>query len=136
MSKDYSSDPRARQTVAANRVPVDLAANIPSLANYWFLAVTTTVTVSGYFVDIAGNRVGNSFSSTVPTGNGTNDPKDFATLYGSAIPSTAVGFVGQQSGDLYVDIVAGGASADFKSNYARFPKLGSAYNQAIGRVNV
>lgn len=92
--------------------------NVPGPGEYWFLGVTTAVTAKGYFVDANQRRTGNSFSTTIPAGTGTQDPVQIATA-----PAAAVGVIFSLSGEVHIDI-AEAASSDFETNYVNYPVLG------------
>jgi hypothetical protein len=126
-----------RPNPAGNGV-TDISCEVAELDSYWFLAVTGTVTVKGFFVDTFGNKVGFAFTGTV----GTVTPKDFKaiaiTQNPTGYPPTAIGVIFNASGNLYMDLFPSGvADSDFTSNAAtRYPTLTAAGMIGLGRVNV
>src|ERR1051326_9359126 len=68
----------------------DIGGVEPKLFQYTFVRVSADATLAGYFTDIYGNQIGNSFTGTIST-----TQKTFRDLYGQAIPTNAVGFRGR-----------------------------------------
>lgn len=115
----------------------DSGAHAPPLGWLYFLGVAATSTMTGYFVDLNGAMVGTSFTKALNTGSGSADPQNFYAIYGKNVPDSAVGFVGQISGQSAYVAVIGDSNqaaqlADFKANYARYPQLGIG-RHALGR---
>ncbi len=112
---------------------VAVTAEAASIARYWFLGVSGSVTVTGYFLTATGLRTGLSFSTTIPAGNGTNDA---VRLIATDFPTDAVGAIVRFSGNAAFDLNSG-TSDDFEDNYANYPYFGtSSGNCALGDVAV
>lgn len=106
-------------------------AEVASVGCWWFLGVSGAVTAIGFFLNAQGLRTGSAFSTSIPQGNGTNDPVALST----SIPADAVGAVVRFSGEVYFDVSGGSAfSTDFETNYARYPRYAGSANIAVGRV--
>lgn len=114
----------------------DFEAGVPGPEDYWFLGVSGTVVVTGFFVGADGRQVGDSFSTTLNAVAG--NPLQLST----AIPLGAYGAIVRFAGDVHFQTwtipEGSGAtySADFKTNYARYPKYPGSTNVPIGRVSV
>lgn len=101
----------------------------PELKTYRFLAGGAGQTVTGFYVDAQGQKVGASFSLSLNAADGSNDSVGLPN-----IPPTAVGAWVRFSGTTYVSFGLG-TDDDFEDNYARFPSYASTDgNVALGRV--
>lgn len=121
-------------SVSANLAPSAqtrfIDAESPLATWYWFLGVSGSVTCTGYWLNIQGERTGNSFSTTINAASG-NDPLRAAL----DPPANAVGAVVSFTGAVYYDIHRGGKfDGDFKANYARYGQLHGSEIVPIGRV--
>ncbi len=102
------------------------------LGQYWFLGVSGSTTITGFFIDVHNLRTGNAISTTVPQANGTNDAVQIATT----IPADAVGAILRFSGNTAFDL-NDGTSDNFEDNAATlYPVFGSGVNVALGEVAV
>lgn len=107
---------------------VDDLASRPGPEAYWFLGVSGTATITGFFVGADGSRVGNSFSLSVNQA-GSGVPVTFAN-----VPPGAVGAKIYPSAAVYYDIKPGSAyDADFNANYANYPRFAATTVFDIGR---
>lgn len=60
---------------------IDVTAETAKLSAYWFLGVNGAVTATGFIVDGHGERLGNSFTATIPVASaGVTDGVDIAFL--------------------------------------------------------
>lgn len=125
----------AKARVPASSV-VDVGVQTRPIDAIRFLSPSGTLTLKGYYVDWLGYQTGVSFSLSIPVGNGSNDPVGFETAL--AMPADAVGVVGILSGDAYITYCGTKTAelADFKANYANYPKAISLtpYANTFGRV--
>lgn len=104
--------------------PVLMVGNMLNLSAIRLLARGSALTLRGFYVDVAGNQLGNVWSLSVPVGNGSNDPVGLPS-----VPSGAVD--ARLRVDAAADLVAyysacgpdGGDFADFKANYANYPSV-------------
>lgn len=128
----------ARPVIASSIV--DVAAQVASIDEFWFLGAAGAVTITGFFVDAIGRRTGVSFSTPILAGSGTADPKQIVhagSTGQTTIPADAVGAVVDISADVHFDLfaqAAGGFSTDFETNYARFPQIAAGNKIALARV--
>ena len=114
----------------------------PDISHYWLLGDSGSVTVKGIFINRFGKQTGAAVSTTVPVGDTVNSPVQLAT----AIPTDAVGFIGNTSGGLRFGLYSandvttvGGATtvaSDFKANFASYPWLSAANALSFGSVAV
>lgn len=128
----------AGNSLASSNTPVTDASVLTfPMADYLFLGVSQAVTFSGIFVDATGAQVGNSFTASVPQGNGTNNPVSIATIAGISIPNNAVAVAAAINSNLYFSLANGQATptADFKANYVNYPqKLAGDGALALGKI--
>jgi hypothetical protein len=127
---------------------IDIGSTISDLDHYYFLGVSGAVTMTGYFIDVNGDRarkadgtLSPSFTGTVPAAvAGVVDGVSFATVAGltgkvSANLPGACGWIGTLSGAVYFDIQGTGASdADFKAVPARYAQLSAGSLKTLSRV--
>ena len=95
----------------------------PDIVHYWLLGDSGSVTLRGIFINRAGKQTGAAISTTVPVGDTVNNPVQIST----AIPTEAVGFIGNTTGNLRFGLYSasefttvGGSTmiaSDFKANY-------------------
>lgn len=109
---------------------VDIGGGAPALSWYWFLGQGGAATVSGFYVDINGNQVGNSFSLSVSVADGSNNPVQL-----TSIPTEAVGaLIRITTNAVYYSIWNGESFLpDFETNYANYPQMAVTGNSGIGR---
>ncbi len=128
---------QARQT----KEIVDVGGAIPLMPAYEMLGNGGAATISGFFTDQDGYKVGLIFSGTVPAGGGT--PTTFPALYvaahpTAAFPNNAFAFIGAITGNnIFWDTGAGPTgvvSADFTANYASCPQWDITDKIVIGSV--
>lgn len=120
----------------------------PAIQSYWLLGDAGAVTLKGIFVCKDGRQVGPAVNTSIPLGDGTNNPVQIATSFPAVSDAqrVPVGFIGNLSGAARVAIydatdstTASGASAvsaDFKSNYANYPLLAAGNGIVFGSVAV
>ena len=127
---------------------VDIASTVADLDHYYFLGVSGIVTMTGYFVDVNGDRARKAdgtlslaFTGSVPVANpGSADGVTFAAIAGlsgkvSANCPSACGWIGTLSGAVYFDIQGSGAAdSDFKTNPSRYPQLTAGNLKTLSRV--
>lgn len=113
----------------------DVGGHIPPLSSYWFLGVAGDVTIAGYYVDVFGDRTGDSFTGTI-NGDAGEDPTCFSDI--QAIPQDATGFLGTLSGAVWMDLSKQTGSErppDFKANRTQFVQVAASNSVRLGRVN-
>lgn len=107
-------------------------AYMPNLAHIYLAADTGSVTITGIFVDKHGGRVVGSVPITYALGTSTLD--SFNTIAGvGGIPDGAVGFRGNISGAIRMDISEAGPA--LIATLALLPKIATASNLRFGLVN-
>lgn len=107
----------------------------PDIVHYWLLGDSSSVTVKGIFINKSGKQTGVAVSTTVPVGDTVNNPVQLAT----AIPTDAVGFIGNTSASLRFGLYSTldtTEATDFKANYAKYPLLEAGNALNFGSVAV
>ena len=114
----------------------------PDIVHYWLLGDSGSVTLKGIFINRSGKQTGAAISTTIPTGDTVNSPVQIAT----AIPTEAVGFIGNTTGgvrfalyspsDVTTPNGATTIAADFKANFAAYPLLAAGNALNFGSVAV
>jgi hypothetical protein len=127
---------------------IDIGSTVSDLDHYYFLGVSGAVTMTGFFVDVNGDRarkadgtLSPSFTGTIPAANpGVTDGVSFATvavLAGKTAANypSACGWIGTLSGAVYFDIQSSGvADADFKTNPTRYAQISAGNLKTLSRV--
>jgi hypothetical protein len=105
---------------------------LPAINFYFFIADSSSGTMSGFFTNYLGIRTGDVWEGTVTT----TEAVSFQDLYGSPIPVDAVGVIINTTTDICFDISASpvGTKANLLANKSKFPVVQTGKNIAIGRI--